>query len=102
MQAFRAGTVPARTRSKDNAWLRWCDYCDELGVDPMLDDVVDPVAIIQVFASRWRSGQIAPRGEPVRSRTVENALRAIGQTMASVGAKDLRFNASGKIEYRLQ
>ena len=68
----------------------------------MLNDVDDPISIIQVFAERWRTGKIAPRGEPVRSRTVENALRAIGQTMASVGAQDLRYNASGKIEYRLQ
>ena len=102
MQAFRAGTVLARARSKDNTWLRWCDYCEELGVDPMLNDVDDPIPVIQVFAERWRTGKIAPRGEPVRSRTVENALRAIGQTMASVGAQDLRCNTSGNIEYRLQ
>ena len=102
MQAFRAGTVPARARSKDNTWIRWCDYCEGLGVDPMLDDVVDPIPFLQVFAARWRSGEIAPRGEPVRARTVENALRAIGQTMASVGAEDRRLNLSGKIEYRVQ
>ena len=102
MQAVRAGTVPARARSRDNTWLRWCDYCDELVVDPMLSDVDDPVAIIQVFAERWRTGQIAPLGNAVRSRTVENALRAIGQTLASVGAEDLRFDSRGKLEYRLQ
>ena len=102
MQAVRAGTVPARTRSKDNTWIRWCDYCEELGFDPMLDEVADAIPLLQVFASRWRTGQIAPLGEPVRSRTVESALRAIGQTMASVGAQDRRLNSSGKIEYRLQ
>ena len=74
----RAGTVPVRTQSKDNTWIRWCDYCDELGFDPMLDEVVDAIPILQVFASRWRTGQIAPLDEPVRSRTVESALRAIG------------------------
>ena len=68
----------------------------------MLDDVVDSIPYLQVFASRWRTGKIAPLGEPVRSRTVENALRAIGQTMASVGSEDRRLNSSGKIEYRLQ
>ena len=102
MQAFRAGTVPARTRSKDNTWIRWCDYCEELGVDPMLDDVVDSIPILQVFASRWRTGQIAPLGKSVRARTVENALRAIGQTMASVGAADRRLTPNGQISYRLQ
>ena len=102
MQAFCAGTVPTRTRSRDNTWIRWCNYCDELGVDPMLDNVVDAIPFLQVFASRWRTGQIAPLGEPVRSRTVEDALRSIGQTMASVGAKDRRLNPSGKVEYRLQ
>ncbi|WP_317201512.1 hypothetical protein [Janthinobacterium sp.] len=68
----------------------------------MLDDVVDSIPYLQVFAARWRTGQIAPLGEPVRSRTVENALRAIGQTMASVGAEDRRLNTRGNIEYRLQ
>ena len=102
MQAFRAGTVPARTRSKDNTWLRWCGYCEELGVDPMLDSVEDPIPLLQVFAARWRTGKIAPLGEPVRARTVEGALRAIGQTMASVGATDRRLTTTGKMEYRLQ
>ena len=68
----------------------------------MLNEVVDAIPVLQVFASRWRTGQIAPLGNPVRSRTVEDALRAIGQTMASVGSEDRRLNSSGKIEYRLQ
>ena len=68
----------------------------------MLDEVVDAIPLLQVFASRWRTGQIAPLGDPVRSRTVESALRAIGQTMASVGAQDRRLNTSGKLDYRLQ
>ena len=102
MQAVRAGTVPARTRSKDNTWVRWCDYCEELEIDPMLDEVVDAIPVFQVYAAHWRTGKIAPLGNPVRSRTVESALRAIGQTMASVGAQDRRLNSSGKLEYRLQ
>ena len=68
----------------------------------MLDDVVDPIPFLQVFAQRWRTGETAPCGQAVRSRTVENALRAISQTMASVGAEDLRLNPQSKIHYRIQ
>jgi hypothetical protein len=102
MQAFRSGTVSARTRSKDTTWLRWCDYCKELAVNPMLEDVADPIPFLQVFAERWRNGSIAPRQNTVRSRTVEGALRAIGQTLASVGAEDIRLTRQGKIHYRIQ
>jgi hypothetical protein len=102
MQALRAGTVSARARSKDSAWIRWCDYCDELAIDPMLFHVDDPIPFLQVFAERWRTGKIAPREKSVKSRTVEAALRAIGQTMASVGANDIRLTPQGKIQYRIQ
>ena len=38
----------------------------------------------------------------MRSRTVEDALRAIGQTMASVGTSDKRLTAPRQVEYRLK
>ena len=102
MQACRAGVVPPRAKHRDATWFRWTQYCDGLGVDPMLSNVADPTIVLQVFAARYRSGELAPSGQITRSRTVEAALRAIGQTMASMGASDPRYTAQGHFQYRLQ
>ena len=70
-------------------------------MDPWLSDGVDPILLLQVFADRYRTGQIAPHRKPVKSRTVEGALRAVGQAFASVGAPDPRLTPTGKTEFRL-
>jgi hypothetical protein len=63
---------------------------------------MDPIPLLRLFARRYRTGIIAPSGSPVRSRTVEGALRAIGQTLASLGCDDPRLQPSGKLDLRLQ
>ena len=62
----------------------------------------DPVPILQLYARRYRTGAIAPSQREVKSRTVEQALRAVGQTFASLGANDPRLNPFGKIDFRIQ
>lgn len=102
MQAFTAGIVPARARSRDASWLLWESYCAEHQIDPFLTDVVDTLPVIQVFAERYRSGAIAPNKKPVKSRTVETALRAISQTFTSMGSPDPCLNSFGTRHYVLQ
>jgi hypothetical protein len=51
---------------------------------------------------QYRNGVIAPSGYSVRARTVEDAVRAVGQTFAAVGSQDPRLNSHGKIDFRLQ
>jgi hypothetical protein len=51
---------------------------------------------------RYRSGEVAPGGQAVRSRTVEDALRAVGQGFASVGGHYPRKTATGDIVFHLQ
>ena len=48
-------------------------------------------------------GTVAPSGSPVKARTVESALRSVGQTIASLGYRDLRLQVagSGKLDIRL-
>ena len=99
--AFDAGVVPSRARSQDSSWAIWTNFCRALGTDPTLADVDDPVLLLQLFAQRYRDGRIAPRQNPVRSRTVEDALRAVGQGFARVGAPDPRLNESGHLDFRL-
>jgi hypothetical protein len=57
--------------------------------------------LLQIFAARYRVGTLAPSHNAVKARTVEGALRAIGQTFASLGYKDPRLQSSGRLDFRL-
>jgi hypothetical protein len=46
-------------------------------------------------------GTLAPSTSPVRSRTVEGALRAVGQTFTALGYPDPRLQPSGRLDFRL-
>jgi hypothetical protein len=64
-------------------------------------DIDDPIPLLQLFAQRYRRGIIAPSGTAVRSRTVEGALRAVGQAFSTLGCVDPRLTTSGKLDIRL-
>jgi hypothetical protein len=102
MQAFHAGIVPARSKSRLSTWLLWTKYCATHSIDPTLSDLDDSISFLQVFAQRYRSGSLAPNKKLVRARTVEAALRSIGQTVASLGSPDPRLNTQGNLHYVLQ
>jgi hypothetical protein len=102
MQAFRAGVVPSRSQQRDANWIRWTSYCHSIGVDPVLFPTSDSVHVLQVFAQRYRSGHLSASHQPVRARTVEAALRAVGQTLASMGVPNPRLDSHGKPHYILQ
>lgn len=81
----------------------WHDYCLSENIDPDLRYITrDPILCLQVFAARYRDGRIAPGGRPVKSRTVEDALRSVGQSFSMVGAQDPTKDRWGKTEYRLR
>ena len=101
-ETSRNATSAKRAISHDNTWDIWLDYCNEHNTDSLLAAVPDPIPFFIVFAQRYRDGRLAKDGEPVRSRTVEEALRAVGQTMASMGAKDQRLDKHGDQEYRIK
>lgn len=100
-EQVRTAVVDKRARSSQTHWGLWVDFCEELGQDPWFQDGSDPIPYLQVFAVRYRSGRIAPRGKPVRSSTVSDALRNIGQAFTGVGARDPRLDAHGKMDFRL-
>jgi hypothetical protein len=60
-----------------------------------------PILLLQVFAKRYRTGQLAPRCKPVKSRTVEGALCVVGQAFTSMGALDPRLTPRGSTKFRL-
>ena len=54
-------------------------FCLEHSVNPLLEDVADPIHYFEVFAVHYHDGCLMKDGEPIRAHTVEDALRAIGQ-----------------------
>jgi hypothetical protein len=63
---------------------------------------LDPITILQVYAHRYCTGELAPRGHPVSSRTVEDALHAaVDQMLMAMGANDIHLNSHGKIDFHL-
>ena len=97
--AARSAKVPSRVVAEDNTWIVWRDFCLEHNVDPLLATVTDPIPYFQVFGQRYRDGRLAKDGKPVYARTVEDAMRQIGQTMASLGAKDHRLIGPRQIDF---
>ena len=73
----------------------------EYAIDPLLNTINDPSQYLMVIASCYHDGQLAKDGDPIRSQTVEDALCAIGQMMASLGSTDHRLTPLGHVEYHL-
>jgi hypothetical protein len=101
LRAVKADAAAGITSTPDTAWELWCAFCRELCQDAHLESTADPIPHLQIFARRYRMGIISPSNTKVRARTVEGALRAVGQTLASLGNRDPRLQPSGKLDIRL-
>ena len=100
--ALHSSQSAHRCDSATATWRIWERFCTTTGVRTDLQDVPgDPVPILLLFAHRYRTGRIAPSARPVRSRTVEDAVRHVAQTFTRVGAVDPRLNAFGELDYWL-
>ena len=73
-----------------------------MALDHLLVAYQDPVPILNTFARDYQTGNIAPGSHGVRSRTVEDAVRSIGQAIAMLGAKNPRMTPTGNLDGRLQ
>ncbi len=100
LQTSTRRVSPNRVTSTSKSWQLWVQFCTDLGVAPN-HLPRDPVPLLQIFAQRLRDGAIAPGRHPVRSRTVEDALRSVGQTYAGLGAPDPRLSQHGHLDFRL-
>jgi hypothetical protein len=74
----------------------------EHNIDPYLRNLTDPVPILQVFGEQYRDGRLTPLKKPIKYRTVEDALYAVGQAHARLGALDPRKDGHGCIDFRIQ
>jgi hypothetical protein len=97
----RTAVSSGRTNSRDTTWYIWTRFCLDLACDPFLSDIHNPLTLLQIFAARYRVGTLAPSTSPVRSRTVEGTLCAVGQTFTALGYPDPRLQPSGRLDFRL-
>ena len=98
-----AGVVAQRSAADRRIWLeQWVPFCQSLGQDAYLTGIHDPVPLLQVFFRRVRDGRHALEQHPIRARSAEAYLRAVGQTCARLGKPDPRLDATGAIDFRLQ
>ena len=96
------GVSLGRATNTNTAWGIWLSFTAELGISPLLEAFEDKVSVLQIFAERIRTGELAPNGCPIRARSVEDYVRFIGQTFLHMGAKDLRLDSSGNMDFRLK
>jgi hypothetical protein len=101
MEDVANGVSPGRANSTSTSWSTWTSFCLTNNIDPYLDSITDPVSALVLFAKRYCDGTISPSGAAVRSRTVEDAVRAMGQTLALMGKKDPRLTPTGDIDFHL-
>jgi hypothetical protein len=96
------GLSASRANATRTAWDIWSTFCQQINTDPFLQHLEDPIPTLQLFAQGYRTGTLAPRGTTVGARTVEGALRAVGQTLAALGHRDPRLTQTGNMDIRLQ
>jgi hypothetical protein len=85
-----------------NHWFRWDASCLEHDIDPYWRTWDGPVPILQVFGEQYKDGRLPPLKNAVKARTVEDALRAIGQAHARLGSPGPRKDTHGGIEFQIQ
>ena len=100
-ETVNRGICPSGDRADACNWNRWRAFCTNLAIDPLLNNIKDPDALLQVFVVQYRKGLIAPSGRPVKGRTVESAVRTVGQTLVSVGSPDPRLTSTNRMDFRL-
>jgi hypothetical protein len=101
-ERIRSGVTNKRANAMDKHWGRCEQFCLDNNVDPYLQTWDDPIPIIQVFGERYRDGRLAPLQNAIKARTAEDALRAVGQAHARLGAPDPRKDHHGGIDFRIE
>jgi len=90
------GISCGRANTTATTWDIWRTFCLTLTQDPTTTFLPDPIPLLQVFAHRYRAGELSPSHSTVRSRKVGDALHAVGQTLAHLGLPDPRITTNGK------
>ena len=99
---IREGLSTGRATAAYLHWIKWTYFCARVALDPLLVAYQYPVPILNAFTWDYQTGNIAPNSRGIRSRTIEDVVRSIGQVIAMLGAKDPQMTSTGKIDGRLQ
>ena len=83
-----ASTQVARKKTQEV----WVSLCASYQVDPILEGIPEShkIHFLELFASKYRRGEISKSGNPVRARTVEVALSDVGAFFADMDQPDPR------------
>jgi hypothetical protein len=95
------GVTAKRAKAAEAHWAIWETFCLEHNIDPFVRNCDDLIPIIQVFAQRYRDSRGAPNRNAVRSGTVEDAVRVLGQAFTQLGGTDIRKDAFGELDFCL-
>jgi hypothetical protein len=98
---MEGGLSTGNTSAQSTIWGIWQHFCDSLRQDPYLQSLSDPVPLLQLFARKYRTGELAPKRHQVSAKTVGKAIRAVGQTLAALGLPDARLTPKGTLDIRL-
>ena len=93
---IQEGFSVCRSTAADGHWTKWAYFCARVALDLLLVTYKYPVPILNAFSRDYRTGNIAPNIHAVRSITVEDAVRSIGQEIVALGDKDPRMTSTGE------
>jgi hypothetical protein len=97
-----AGVTAKQDKAKQAHWQIWSQYCHDMGLDPSLFYIQDPIPFLQVFMRRFADGRLAPSGKPVSARHAEDVVRLVGQTLSELGAGDYcKDPRTGRLDFCL-
>jgi hypothetical protein len=97
----QSGVSAQYARAGDQDWEQWTKFCTQIHIDPLLEEIDNPVRLLELFAIRTRDGRMSKSGGPVRTPTMDQALCSVGHGFSHMGAHDPRLDAAGNLDLRL-
>ena len=70
-------------------WMKWAELCLDVNLNPLIILYMDMVTIFNTFTRQYHTGVLTPIRHQVRSCTVEDAVRPIGQVLVIMEGLDL-------------
>ena len=77
----QCSVIPATQSDQANLFTYWVAFCAALSHGPFLNDVAPNLRLdfLIIFGYRYHQGLINRSAQPIRSKCVAEALRAVGQ-----------------------
>ena len=102
MEAIAEGISTSISASSNTHWAIWSAFWANVALEPLLLSYKYPIPILATFATNYRRGNISASGNSVRSFTVEDSVRSIGQVIYAMMANDPRLNIEVALDICLE